>query len=635
MDKQQTVIRLIGDMAEERNGIEAVCAMIGATLNDAKGIPVRLEKIHRQGLVIHYDGESATIGYWQVSQLLRAIGLLVEAMRAGQQLYLQEDMQFDTIGAMVDCSRNAVPKVETIKELLRRMALMGMNMLMLYTEDIYEVAAKPYFGYMRGRYTAEELRQCDDYAAMLGIEMVPCIQTLAHLENYLRWEVAADLKDTHEVLLTGQPQTYAFIDEMVSSVSSCFRSKRIHIGMDEAHGLGRGKSLDLYGNVNRFELMNAHLKKVVDITESHGLKPMIWSDMYFRMGSKTHDYYDLDTEIDEAHMAQMPKGVDLVYWDYYHNEQSFYSRMIEKHQALGSTPLFAGGIWTWLGMCTHYSKTLAYSEAALLACKQAGVKEAFITMWGDNGAENNLWSILPGLQLYAEHAYAATVDLSNLEKRIAFCAGISLQDHLSIEQLDAIHGLVLEEYGLSNAAKYLLWQDPLLGLFDKHIEGIATENHYRKLAEKYETLASKDASHERLFATLARLGRVLQLKADLGVRIREAYLNNQLAELRRIAIEELPELISRTDQLRTVHRQQWMSINKPNGWEIQDIRYGGILARLSSAKERLLDYVTGTIPLIEELQEARLYVDNREGRERPKTNYYVSYELISSASRHF
>jgi hypothetical protein len=42
---------------------------------------------------------------------------------------------------MLDCSRNAVMKVNAVKELIRKCALMGLNSLQLYTEDTYEVGS--------------------------------------------------------------------------------------------------------------------------------------------------------------------------------------------------------------------------------------------------------------------------------------------------------------------------------------------------------------------------------------------------------------------------------------------------------------------------------------------------------------
>ena len=57
-------------------------------------------------------------------------------------------------GVMLDMSRNAVMTVENVKKYIDNLSKMGFNTLLLYIEDTYEVKNEPYFGYMRGRYTA-------------------------------------------------------------------------------------------------------------------------------------------------------------------------------------------------------------------------------------------------------------------------------------------------------------------------------------------------------------------------------------------------------------------------------------------------------------------------------------------------
>ena len=57
------------------------------------------------------------------------------------------------LGVMVDCSRNAVLTVSAAKRLIDALHNMGYYMLMLYTEDTYEVDNQPKFGYLRGRFT--------------------------------------------------------------------------------------------------------------------------------------------------------------------------------------------------------------------------------------------------------------------------------------------------------------------------------------------------------------------------------------------------------------------------------------------------------------------------------------------------
>ena len=77
--------------------------------------------------------------------------------------------RFDNFGVMIDCSRNAVMSMEGLKRYLPLLKKMGYNCVMLYTEDTYEVDGEPYFGYMRGRYSKEEMKEIDVYAASLGV----------------------------------------------------------------------------------------------------------------------------------------------------------------------------------------------------------------------------------------------------------------------------------------------------------------------------------------------------------------------------------------------------------------------------------------------------------------------------------
>ena len=120
--------------------------------------------------------------------------------------------QYERLGVMIDVSRNAVMSVEGLKAYFQCLSKMGYNSVWLYTEDVYEVEGEPYFGYQRGRYSMKELRELDDYAASLGIELIPCIQTLAHLDSYVVWkQVPVDSGDT---LLVGEERTYEFIEKM-------------------------------------------------------------------------------------------------------------------------------------------------------------------------------------------------------------------------------------------------------------------------------------------------------------------------------------------------------------------------------------------------------------------------------------
>ena len=219
-----------------------------------------------------------------------------------------------TLGIMVDCSRNAVMKPEKVKELAKIISDMGYNMLQLYTEDTYEIAGEPFFGHMRGRYSQEELKDIDVYCASVGIELVPCIQVLAHLNQLKLWEPYVNLFDCHDILMVGDEKVYELIDKMFATLEKCFTSRRVNIGMDEAHFLGRGKYQDLHGYRDRVEILTEHLARVKEIADRHGFTLMMWSDMFFRLHNQG-EYYGENIKIPETTIDRVPEGVELIYWD--------------------------------------------------------------------------------------------------------------------------------------------------------------------------------------------------------------------------------------------------------------------------------------------------------------------------------
>ena len=273
------------------------------------------------------------------------------------------------LGVMLDCSRNAVMKPEQVKQYARIIRDMGYNTLMLYTEDTYEVDNQPFFGHLRGKYTKAELKDIDAYCADIGIELVPCIQTLAHLNCIFRWYGEYDsVNDCDDILLAGEEKTYALIDDMLSSLAQCFTSKKIHIGMDEAYRVGTGKYRRIHGDEDRFDIINRHLHKVCDIAGKYGFKPMIWSDMFCKLAIDSDDYYGSADISKIEEKAQLPENIELVYWDYYSTDYNRYVNMINTNKAVGKNVYFAGGAWTWRGFAPDNKYSMETTEAAVKAC---------------------------------------------------------------------------------------------------------------------------------------------------------------------------------------------------------------------------------------------------------------------------
>ncbi len=564
------------------------------------GAPVRV--CRGDGLHVVKEGNGVVLTAGRIQDYNRGLSHIRAVLAGAGDVH--EHCAAGTLGLMPDCSRNAVLHLDGAKRMARYLAMMGFDAMMLYMEDTYLLKDYPYFGRMRGALTEGELKELDDYAASLGIEIIPAVQTLAHLAQMLKWPAMAAYRDIDDIMLAGSDKTYALLDAMLGHFSACLRSRRINLGMDEAHHLGRGRYLDQHGFTPSTDIMLAHLDRVVALCRKHGLSPMIWSDMFFRMAFGGR-YYVSEGEISEEVMSKVPAGLTLVFWDYYSNEsgRARFSHMLECHLKFPhNDTAFAGGAWSWSGFTPHERFSVYSSRIQLQECEKRGMKDLYVTAWGDNGRECSLYTTLPTLMLYAEYAYGGEPDEARLEARMRAVFGIGFEEMLTLDAPDDMaHAKDAEPQHPRNPSKYLLYNDPLEGLLDAHMNADTVADDYRA-AEKRLSRFVGNARFGYLFRTAAALCRVLARKSDFTVRLRRAYLAGDRKALAALAAET--DLIAKDLAVfRELFRDQWDRENKPYGFAVQDLRLGGLKERLAATRARVEEYLAGKVPDIPELEE--------------------------------
>lgn len=553
------------------------------------------------------DGKHTTLTYTTEAQLAR--GLALAKQYGMHHAYTHtEKCCFDDLGIMVDCSRNAVLHMENLKRLVRVLALMGYNHLMLYTEDTYEIEGEPYFGYQRGRYTNAEMKEIDAYAKALGIEIIPCIQTLAHLQSIFHWNTYGPVNDCNDILLCDEEKTYALIDKMLATMAECFSSRRIHIGMDEAHMVGLGKYLDRHGPTDRFDLLTRHLDRVCQLAEKYGYRPMIWSDMFFRLANHGEYYVKGRLEnIPDCIWEKMPKNLSLVYWDYYQDDPETYLNMMREHKRFERDIWFAGGAWRWIGFAPENYRSLSRTRMALDACRAQNIRHMNLTCWGDNGAECSLYAVLPTLFTAAALAYGVK-DQEEIEAGFYSFTGIRYADFMALDEMAC---LVDGQGADLNPSKYLLYNDTMRGVLDHTIaeHRRSIQAHLQKAMHDL-VPSCRNTRYGYLFRTHRALARLLSVKYDLGLRLRAAYLAGDREGMATCAAE-CRSMVAGVRRFRAAFRTQWMLENKPHGFDVQDLRLGALTGRLQATAEMITEYLNGKIDRIAELEEPILPFDGR------------------------
>ncbi len=534
---------------------------------------------------------------------------------------------FKTFGTMLDCSRNAVMTVESVKRWIDLTAKLGCNTLHLYMEDTYEVDGHPYFGHLRGRYSKAELKQIDAYAAAHGMQVIPCIQTLAHVNALFHWPVYREIHDAADILLTGDERTYALVDGMFRTLRECLRTNIVNIGMDEADLLGLGKYLTLHGYRDRFSILMEHLRRVSEMAKKYGFELLMWGDMFFRLaGGDYFTNFNQDPklgEIPEEVRQLVPENIHLVYWDYFSRDRQSYERNIDAHNAIKSGSWFAGGLWTWAGFAPHNTFSIATMREAMKACHAKGVENVVMTMWGDNGAECSKFAVLPALFTVSQMAQDID-DVETIHANFEREFGIPFEDFRALDLIGTQNDSAEAIY---NPEKYLLYCDPFMGQFDNRVKS-GDAAGYADCAARLAVYADH-AEYGYLFRSLRALCAFLSVKADLGIRTRAAYLSGDKKAAKALSTD-YDAALERLDAFYAAYEQQWMHENKPQGFDVVDLRIGGQRQRLLHCRDRLLAYAEGRLDRIEELEEPVLDCCCEEKADGQATRAIFWHEIASA-----
>ena len=534
---------------------------------------------------------------------------------------------FKTFGTMLDCSRNAVMTAESVRRWIDLTAKLGCNTLHLYMEDTYEVDGQPYFGHLRGRYSKAELKQIDAHAAAHGMQVIPCIQTLAHVNALFHWPVYREIRDAADILLTGDERTYALVDGMFRTLRECLRTNIVNIGMDEAELLGLGQYLTLHGYRDRFSILMEHLRRVSEMAKKYGFELLMWGDMFFRLAGG--DYFTNFNqnpelgEIPEEVRQLVPENIHLVYWDYFSRDRQSYERNIDAHNAIKSGSWFAGGLWTWAGFAPHNTFSIATMREAMKACHAKGVENVVMTMWGDNGAECSKFAVLPALFTVSQMAQDID-DVETIHANFEREFGIPFEDFRALDLIGTQNDSAEAIY---NPEKYLLYCDPFMGQFDNRVKS-GDAAGYADCAARLAVYADH-AEYGYLFRSLRALCAFLSVKADLGIRTRAAYLSGDKKAAKALSTD-YDAALERLDAFYAAYEQQWMHENKPQGFDVVDLRIGGQRQRLLHCRDRLLAYAEGRLDRIEELEEPVLDCCCEEKADGQATRAIFWHEIASA-----
>ena len=304
---------------------------------------------------------------------------------------------------MLDISRDRVPSLKTLQQLVDLIASMKGNRLQLYVE--HTIAYRGHEDAWRGTsaITLEELAALDAYAAAQGVALDANQNCLGHVERWLKHPRYAPLGEIAEArmhngnwyvepntLCPADPGSFALVEDILRQQVAVVSGAYANIGCDEPWDLGEGRSKELCAREGRGKVFSRWVSNVAALTRRLGKIPQYWCD--------PHPNED----------DGLPRDIIALVWGYGHDED-FVTRTTA-HRAAGRQVWVAPGTGSWNSMT---GRTWCRRGNLAQAAAQAGAAEGFLlTEWGDGGHHQpwpvTLVGVADGLQ--AAWSGSATFD---------------------------------------------------------------------------------------------------------------------------------------------------------------------------------------------------------------------------------
>jgi hypothetical protein len=274
-------------------------------------------------------------------------------------------------GVMLDVSRCRVPSVATLKDLFAQLARWKVNHVELYLEHTFAYPGHEEVWRDASAYTAAELRELDDFAASVGIELTGQQNCLGHMERWLKHDRYRPLAISPDGFTApwgeqrgpstadpDNPATLALARELFAELLPNLRSRRAHVGLDEPWELSSERSGSWI----------TYLKALRAAPELAGHHVLVWDDVLVH-----------NPEL----LSEIPADVTICDWGY-EAAQPFDERATEL-KAMGLPFWLCPGTSAWTTVAGRWTNAVTNIASACTAAVANGAEGVMVTDGGDQG----------------------------------------------------------------------------------------------------------------------------------------------------------------------------------------------------------------------------------------------------------
>lgn len=273
------------------------------------------------------------------------------------------------------------PTPRRLLSLLKVIAAARYNALLVEWEDMFPWTVDTRFR-CETAYTPRQVEDFRQAAAALGLEIIPLVQCLGHMETplsvsgYERLRELPHLSNCVNPLAKGARELVeAMVNDVLKLLPDC---RYFHLGGDEAWNFGKHPDTRAYIEKNgKAVLYILHVEPILDMLGARGIRPIIWSDMM--------------ADWPGPELERFAKKTDLCPWGYgghpdnwkHHSKSANIARFREHGVQLWGASAYKGSDGAGVDQpkpAQREENALAWAEVT----QRYGLKGIFATAWSRN-----------------------------------------------------------------------------------------------------------------------------------------------------------------------------------------------------------------------------------------------------------
>lgn len=503
--------------------------------------------------------------FYAVCTLIQLIEQQTNQLRC---VHIVDQPDFPNRGVMLDISRDKVPTMQTLFNLVDMLASWKINQLQLYMEHTFTYRNHREVWQNASPMTEQEIIELDAYCRERCIELVPNQNSFGHLRPWLIHDRYRDLAecpngcdtiwghfDQPFTLNPSDPRSLALIEELYDELLPNFSSRLVNVGCDETVDLGQGRSkIDCERRgIGRVYL--DFLMKIYRAVKMRGRTMMFWGDIIIQHSELIHE---------------LPRDVIALEWGY---EADHPFDQDGAAFAKAGIPFYVcPGTSSWNSIVGRTDNALANLRNAAENGLRFGAIGYLNTDWGDNGH----WQYLPFS--YIGFAYGAavswafeanrTIDVARATSRFAFRDPSGTLGHIAFDLGRVCNELGIDLHNSNALFRILQWQ---LDTLPEKISGVtpdALKRTQRAIDRAIKSLArakSSRADAKLVCAEFASAASILRHACQRGLL---ALTTNpmQARTLKRKLKIDLARIVKE-------YRQLWHARNRPGGFRDSVARF--------------------------------------------------------------